>query len=179
MNVHINNSHNSSRMGHVSCVLRGNAELSCCLHPPVCVAVLLCSLCVHQPLLQPFHLLLWIFFCYHTLDWMIHLEGTLKCTLELREEENDPVGEFLCITGHYTSGLRATHPPLTKMRDQQSHFLPGSNGRNVECVFRTGGFRCSMSGNYSKATLWILAQNPFIMQWPEVIYGEMRPSAVK
>lgn len=107
------------------------------------------------------------------------MEGTLKCTLELREEENDPVGEFLCITGHYTSGLRATHPPLTKMRDQQNHFLPGSNGRNVECVFRTAGFRCSMSGNYSKATLWILAQNPFIMQWPEVIYGEMCSSAVK
>ena len=70
----------------------------------------------------------------HTLDWMIYLEGTLKCPLGLREEENDPVGEFLCITGHYTSGLRATHPPLAKMRDQENHFLPGSNGRNVECM---------------------------------------------
>lgn len=35
---------------------------------------------------------------------MTYLEGTLKRTLGLREEENDPVGEFLCIMGHYTSG---------------------------------------------------------------------------
>lgn len=108
---------------------------------------------------------------------MTHLEGTLECTLGLREKENDPVGEFLCITGHYTSSLRATQPPLTKMRDQRDHFLPGSNERNVECMFRADGFRCSTSGNYSKATLWTVALNPFIMHCPEVIYSKMCFSA--
>lgn len=136
---------------------------------------------LHQPQCHPFHVLVWIFFFFfpshHTLDWMTHLEGTLKCTLGLREEENDPVGEFLCITGHYTSSLRATQPPLTKMRDQRDHFLPGSNERNVECMFRADGFRCSMSGNYSKATLWTVALNPFIMHCPEVIYSKMCFSA--
>lgn len=114
-----------------------------------------------------------LFFCAytHTLDRMTHLEGTLKCTLGLREEENDPVGEFLCITGRYVNGMRATQPPLTKMRDQWDYFLPGSNGRNVECMFRADGFRCSMSGNYSKATLWTVAVDPFIMHCPEVIYS--------
>lgn len=104
---------------------------------------------------------------------MTHLEGTLKCTLGLREEENDPVGEVLCITGHYASGLRATQPPLTKMRDQWDHFLPGSNGRNVECVFGADGFRCSMSGNDSKAIVWIVALNPFIMYCLGVTYSKM------
>lgn len=133
--------------------------MCCCCY---CYTVCFCnkrhpsSSGLYQPQCHPFHLLVWIFFCFfchHTLDWMTHLEGTLKCTLGLREKENDPVGEFLCITGHYTSGLRATQPPLTKMRDQRDHFLPGSNERNVECMFRGDGFRCSMSGNYKGHTL--------------------------
>lgn len=104
---------------------------------------------------------------------MSHLEGTLKCTLGLREEENYSIGEFLCIMGQYMSSLRATQPPLTKMRDQWDHFLPGSNEKNVECMFRADGFRCSMSGNYYKATLWTVKPNPFVMHWPEVIYCKM------
>lgn len=116
------------------------------------------------------------FFLLDTLDRMIHLEGTLRLTLGFREEEDDRVGEFLCITGHYTSGLKATHPPLTKMMDQQNHFLPGSNGRSVECMHRAGGFRSYMSGNYCKATHWIVALNPFIM-YNNVIYSVMCFSA--
>lgn len=90
-----------------------------------------------------------LFFRYFTLTKMTHLEGTRKCTLGLREAENYPWGEFLCIMGHYIRGLRATQPPLTKMRDQQGHFLPVSNGKNMRCMFRADAFKCSMFGNHS------------------------------
>lgn len=144
--------------------------------------VLFCfSMCVcnKKHISLPFHVSFWIylflsyFLSHYTVALMSHLEGTLKCTLGLREEENDTIGEFLCIIGHYMSSLRASQPPLTKMRDQWDHFLPGSNQRNVECMFRADGFRCSMSGNYYKATLRTVTLNPFMMHWPEVIYSKM------
>lgn len=58
------------------------------------------------------------------------------------------------------------------MRDQRDQFLPGSNERNVECMFSADGFRCSMSRNYSKATHWTVALHQFIMHCPEVIYSK-------